>query len=182
MYFRALVVDITQYDFKNEFFYEGDYEKGFYNLYCQLILNGLQKNNSYYIRAANRNIKKVDPNDSEQLRLISLKEKLNNKFERQLNKYIYQSGYRYTVNPPVVSIESRPAKTRRLIQLADILMGAVGFHWNDEHIKSNARLGKVDLANYIAGRLGRNSLKFTTNWNDRKLNVFFFDVSKSKYK
>lgn len=135
MSFRTLVVDVTQYDFKNEIFYEGDYERGFYNLYCQLILNWLQKDNIYYIRIAKRNITKADKNDCEELRLINLKEKLNSKFERQINKYVYQYGYKYAVNPPVVSIEPRPAKIRRLIQLADILMGAVGFYWNNEHLK-----------------------------------------------
>lgn len=181
MFFRVLIVERKSYDFKHPRFYSGDYEEGFYNLYCQLILNCLRKNNEYHIRVAKRNIKKAFPTDCEELRLMFLKEKINERFKWKLNKHWKIYGFR-DVNPPVKTIEARSAKERRLIQLADILMGAVGFYWNGEHSKTNPRLGKITLAQHIAKKLGRNDLLFTTGWNDRTFNVFFFDTTKSVIK
>ena len=84
----------------------------------------------------------------------------------------------YKNKNPVLTVEPRKAKSRRLIQLADILMGSVGYHWNDEHFKNKTKDGKVYLANYIAKKLGRRNLKFTTNWNNRKFNIFYMKVDK----
>ncbi|ABB14583.1 conserved domain protein [Carboxydothermus hydrogenoformans Z-2901] len=181
MFFRTLIVNKNDYDFTHEKFYKGDYEEGFYNLYCQLILNWLQKSNEYHIRIAHRPIKKASRDDCEEFRLNWLKEKLNNKFESTINKYSWFFGYQ-KVKPPVITIESREARERRLIQIADILMGAVGFYWNKEHLKSNVRNGKLTLAKYIASKLGRNDLLFTTKWNDKRFNIFLFDTSKTKLK
>ncbi|HHW43815.1 MAG TPA: hypothetical protein GXX25_08410 [Desulfotomaculum sp.] len=180
MFFRTLIVDKHNYDIEHKIFYNGDYEKGFYNLYCQLILNWLLKGNEYHVRLAKRNIKKAFPGDCEELRLLLLKQKLNKKFESRLNKYQYIYGFR-PVTPPVKTIEARSANERRLIQLADILTGSVGFYWNKEHIKEGVRPGKISLAQYIASKVGKHNLLFTTNWNDKRFNIFYFDTSKSSY-
>ena len=115
------------------------------------------------------------------MRLELLKEKLNEKFFWRLNKYWKVFGIR-EVEPPVKTIESRLAESRRLIQLADLLAGAVGYHWNEEHIKDTAKLGKVVLAQHIARKLGKNDLRFTTGWRDKCFNIFFFDTTKSSLK
>ncbi|MGB9819011.1 MAG: DUF3800 domain-containing protein [Thermovenabulum sp.] len=178
MFFRTLIVNKKDYDFTHDKFYKGDYEEGFYNLYCQLILNWLQKSNEYHIRIAHRSIKKAFDEDCEEFRLSRLKEKLNKKFEDKINKYSWLYGYR-KVSPPVISIEAREARDRRLIQIADILMGAVGFFWNKEHLKTNVREGKLALAKHIASNLGRNDLIFITNWDDKRFNIFYFEPSKT---
>lgn len=108
--------------------------------------------------------------------MARLKNKINNKFEARINKY---TKYK-ELKPPVNSIESRAARDRRLIQLADILTGAVGFHWNQEDKKEDARIGKIFLTNYISSQLGKDSLSFTTKWHERKFNIFYFDTGKSK--
>jgi len=173
--FRAIVVDKGLYDFKHPVFHSGDYEAGFYNLYCQLVLNWIQADSTYHVRAASRTIKKSFPHDSEEFRLHLLRNKINDKFEQRVYRHFRPS----LVELPIASVESRPAKSRRLIQLADILMGAVGSHWNNEHTQTNASKGRLFLANHIAKRLGRDSLKFETGWEDKVFNVFYFDTSKS---
>ena len=74
----------------------------------------------------------------------------------------------------VITAEPRPAKDRRLIQLVDILMGAVGYHWNELHLKENAKESKKYLAEYIAGKLGEKDLCFCTLASDRRFNIFRF--------
>lgn len=175
MSFRVLVADRDCYNFTHETYYQGDYEEGFYNLYCQLLLNWIQKENEYHIRVASRNVQKEFPEDCEEFRLGQLMQKVNKKLEMRLGRNFFLNW-----KPLVKTIESRKAKDRRLIQLADIFMGAVGFHWNSEHLKNNARPGKVELASYIASKLNRKSLCFKTEWNDNRFNIFYFDTSKSK--
>lgn len=177
MFFRTIIVDKTQYDFTDNKFSRGDYEKGFYNLYSQLIFNWLEKDSEYHIRIATRSIKKSFPGDSEGLRLKLLKEKLNEKFFWQMNKYRQIFGWK-EVADPVKTIESKPAESRRLIQLADLFAGAVGYHWSEEDRKNTAKLGKVTLAQYIARKLSRNDLKFTTDWQEKSFNIFFFDTTR----
>ncbi|KUK83743.1 MAG: hypothetical protein XD97_0107 [Pelotomaculum thermopropionicum] len=180
MYFRTLIVNKNQYDITHKLFFKGDYEKGFYNMYCQLILNWLNIGNKYDIRLAKRNIRKAFKGDSEDKRMSLLKNNLNEKFKWRINKNWHSLGFKQ-IALPIKTVEARPAKSRRLIQIADLLMGAVGFHWNDEQLKENPREGKVLLAEHICYHLRKMDLYFTSTWNDYKFNIFYFDTSKSHY-
>ncbi len=171
MFFRTIVTDRSKYDCEHPVYYDGEYESGFYNLYCQLILYWLEKDAQYHIRPAQRPIKKAFKNDCESLRLEALKSKLNHRFSQRMSKY-----YKSKVLPPVLTIEPRSAKERRIIQIADILMGAVGYCWNKEHMRSDARKGKLALAKHIASHMNREDLCFDTDWRDRKYNTFHFDT------
>lgn len=170
MFFKTIIIDTTKFDFEHEFYFDGDYEKGFYSAYCQLLFYWISKKNKYHIRTASRNIKKADPLDNEEKRLNELKNKIHLKLKSKTGKDI----------KPIKSIEPRSAKDRRLIQITDILMGAVGFHWNDEHLKSNPKKTKLFFSNYIAEKLGKEDLRFETCWNEHKFNIFYLDISKSK--
>jgi len=59
----------------------------------------------------------------------------------------------------VKKVEPLNSKRSDLLQAADVLMGAVGFHNQDFHLRPNADKDKVELARYIAARLGRPDLK-----------------------
>lgn len=172
MYYRTIVVDASKYDPCHKIFYNGDYEKGFYTLYQQLLLNWIGKDKEYHIRIATRNIKKISEADCENIRLTQLKNSLNNKLRKRLHNYNIE---------PVKTIESRQASERRLIQIVDILTGAVGFFWNGEHLSQNVRLGKLYLAKHIANKLGKEDLIFETSWDNTTFNIFYLDLSKSKY-
>jgi hypothetical protein len=52
-------------------------------------------------------------------------------------------------------------------------MGAVGYHYNKKHLKSNAKEGKVFFAKYIASKLGSKSLHFCTPKASKKFNIFY---------
>lgn len=163
MFFKTIIADST-YDFKSIKYNQGDYETGFYKLYYYLILNSLRTDERYHIRIANRTVSKKRTEISESERLADLMRCLNLGYSKK-SKYLFRDDL-------VLSIEPRPARDRRLIQLADILMGAVGFHWEGLHEKVGAKESKVYLAKYIATKLGKPNLKFTTSVSNRSFNVF----------
>lgn len=167
MFFKTIITD-SNYDFAHKIYNQGDPEVGFYKLYYLMILPTLSPGNEYHIRVADKTVSKKYSALAQEDRLEELRRCLNNGF-------IKKSGYQYW-DDLVISIEPRPARERRLIQLADLLMGAVGFHWNGLHCLPDAKIGKIYLANYIARHLGRCNLCFRTSSTDRTFNIFRFTV------
>jgi len=163
MFFKTIIAD-KDYDFSHDIFNRGDPEVGFYKLYYLLILNSLDFGNKYHIRVAKRNVSQKRMALDERSRLSDLQKCLNSGFIKKIN---------YANNDDIVlTIEPRSARDRRLIQLADILTGAVGYHWNGFHNLPNAKPGKVLLANYIAKQVGRCNLCFQTYPSNRLFNIF----------
>jgi len=158
MHFRVLVADTSRYDFPHPDLFDGDYEKGFYNLYRQLLLNGLDYGDLYHVRLAKRNIKKASATDCEQARLFSLLEKVNCLFIRRLTKHGTQP-----TTPPILSIEARPARERRLIQLSDILMGTVGTTGMLNTLRMTRSSWENCASNYISNHMGPKDLLSTTS-------------------
>lgn len=163
MFFKTIIAD-SSYDFKHPLYHSGDPEAGFYKLYYQLLLNSLRRNERYHIRIADRTVSNKRFPLSQTERLDELMQCLNNGFTKK-TQYAF-------LDDVVLSIEPRPAKDRLLIQLADILMGAVGFHWEGLHKRAEAKKSKVYLANHIAQKLGYRNLIFTTYASDRYFNIF----------
>lgn len=165
MYFRAVVVNPTYQD-AHPIFNNSDPEEGFYKLYYQLIYHTLRPEHRYHIRPAYRDVSKKVKELDATARLEELRSSLNHAINRDNN---------YSLDVlPVLSIAHRFAKDRRLIQLADIFMGAVGYHWNGLHMQEDANEGKTYLASYIASKLGREDLRFFTPPYDRQFNIFHF--------
>jgi len=63
-------------------------------------------------------------------------------------------------------------------------MGAVGFHNQDFHLRPNANQEKVELARYIAARLGLRDLKHETNpiKEDLKIVRWFWRGPRPRYR
>lgn len=78
-----------------------------------------------------------------------------------LNRGIKKRFYR-TVDVVKV-IEPRDSKKCNLIQVADVIMGAIGYHSNDLHRRRDAGKHKVNLADYIAKKAGLRTLKEGTS-------------------
>jgi hypothetical protein len=165
IFFKSIIAD-DKYQFNHKVYNQGDPEIGFYKLYYFLILNSLEEGNVYHIRIADRTVNKKRSSLTLEERLEELKKCLNNGF-------IKKKQYNY-FGEIILTIEPRRAKERRLIQLTDILMGAIGFHWNKLHLRSDAKKSKVYLAKYIANKIGRDNLIFSTSSSDKKFNIFRF--------
>lgn len=166
MFFKVIIAD-ESYNMADQYYHDNDYEKGFYKLYYYLILHTLRRGEKYHIRIASRDPCRKVNRLTEMDRLQDLHKCLNNGFRKKMR-------YNYNENI-VLSVEARPAKSRLLIQLTDILMGAVGYQWCEEHKKTCARQSKVELSYYIAEKLNRDNLIFTTDWNDTRFNIFKLD-------
>lgn len=153
--FRCMVIDTNQLDIKK--YSKGDEELQFYKLYYLYLLNKLDK--------CYRNLVFLDPRqDKKKTRLSTLKIVLNRGAKKKFN-----IDYNLVSN-----VEPKPSAESNFIQMADILMGAVGFHWNVLHLKESASEAKIEMANHIAGMLNKRDLHFESPKNgDRFFNIWF---------
>jgi Protein of unknown function (DUF3800) len=145
--FRCLVVDRNQLD--HDRFNGGDAELGFYKLYYQMLLPWLTEGNRYHIYLDwQHNRAQSRFHDLSQV-LVS---KLGNKAE-------------------VACLEPVTSSNLPLLGLADVLIGAVGYAWND----LQGSLFKQELCQRLADVGGFQSLKVSTTKSAPKVNIFHFD-------
>lgn len=163
MSFRVIIVDET-YDFAHPGYNQKDYETGFYKLYYQLIVHTLEPQNQYALHLASRSVSKKSQKLDESYRLSDLKRTLNSGCRKMFGHQPFADV--------VTSVEARDESSQLPIQLADLLTGAVGYHWVRGHLEPQARLGKIFLANYIATKLGRETLRYSTSSGVKGFNIF----------
>lgn len=144
--FRCLVTDRTA--LKHDLFNDGDKELGFYKLYYQMLVHWLQPGNVYHVY--------LDwQRNAGQERFADLRQILGRKL----------SGRAKLACLEPVSSHEQP-----LVQLTDLLIGAVGYAWNQRSTSE----AKVDFCKRLAGGIGKPSLAFSSPWkgSDPKFNVF----------
>ena len=104
--FKCIVVDKSKID--NERYNDGDSELGFYKFYYQMLKDLLEANNEYYIY--------LDwQQNREQHRFSTLKFFLQRKLEGRAK---------------IACLEPVTSSNQPLIELADLLIGAVGYQYN----------------------------------------------------
>jgi len=90
-------------------------------------------------------------------------------------KFALNNGIRKELDPTAVDVvtEVLPLDSKRsdLLQIADLLMGAIGYQNQDFHLEPKANKDKVELARYIAGRVGRPTLKDETSPNKEDFKI-----------
>lgn len=157
--FRAIIVDTHQLDHQK--YNQGDEELGFYKFYYQLLLQGTDPKNNYHITLAHRENKVGD-------RLPALKTALNNGVRKK-----HLVGF-----DCVRAVEPKAAKDSNHIQVADLLMGAVGYHIHDLHCKEGASGPRCELAAHIARQVGKPNLKFQSLPSESRFNIWHIRLKK----
>ncbi|MBI5184923.1 MAG: DUF3800 domain-containing protein [Nitrospinae bacterium] len=82
------------------------------------------------------------------------------------------------INDIIRNIEPKDSKKTNLLQVADVLMGAIGYELNHCHLKSNARRGKVLLSEYIAQKAGLVNLMQETPYRKKDFSIWHFRFKK----
>jgi hypothetical protein len=142
--FRCIVIDKAA-------FVSEDVELGFYKLYYQMLVHWLSPGCAYRIYLDSQQ-------NREQGRFSTLRDILRRKLSgRALIK----------------SLEPSDSSELELMQLADLLIGAVGYAWNDRTGSET----KVQFCADLSGALRRSSLACSTGPSETKFNVFRFTGS-----
>lgn len=154
LFFKCIVIDTHELDYRK--FHKGDKELGFYKFYYQLISRNLLADNLYWLYTDERNNRKST-------RLETLKVVTNRWWHKQ-------GGVE-----PLQNIEPRRSHAEDFIQLADLLLGAFAYAWNQR--KENP--AKLALCAHIAARLGwQGTLRAATSPRAPKLNVWKWQPAK----
>jgi len=136
LHFKAFIVDTRAAEYR--VFSRGDNELGFYKFYYQFLLR-------YFAVFPHRHHCGmdviIDDRDVRRDHLSVLHIVLNHGIKKMFN----------VTNDLVKSVEPITSHESNILQVADVLMGAVGFHNNGRHLRPAAK-HKVDLAAYIATR------------------------------
>lgn len=146
--FRCIVIDRSTLD--HERFNDGDAELGFYKLYYQLLVHWLHPKNSYHLY--------LDwQQNSASRRFVDLQTILVRKLKGRAS---------------IESLEPVYSHNQPLIQLCDILTGAVGYQWNGYDSRTNASEAKANFCNRLASSLNRTTLAAGTTKGESKFNIF----------
>lgn len=157
--YRCIVLRTADIDHKT--YNDGDPEKGFYKFYYQLLYHRMRRTSEYhyaYLATRGENPSDVD------------------KLARILNVSLHNNR----TGAQVLAVDARPEREDTLIQLADLLTGAVSYHLHERHLKPNARKAKIELAQRLADQLGRQSLGEPCSPMERRFNVWHFQLRPRK--
>jgi len=159
-HFHCLILDTHQINHKK--YNKGDSDLGFYKFYYQLLLHSF--GNRYCSRGVESLVVCLDERTSKYL-LSDLRDILNNGIYKKYG----------IVTSPFKSVEAKDSKKSDVMQINDIILGAIGYHKNGYHLLSGSKQAKVELANHIAQKAGlailgessRFAVRRFTTWNFR---------------
>lgn len=149
--FRTIVIDATEVD--NDTFNESDHELGYYKFYYQLLVHWITSNNKYYVFTDCKTNK-------DKYRLKELKRILNRVCRAECVEIIQ----------PINSKESL------LLQLQNVLMGAVGYKFN--YGKEGISSAKKEIIRRIEMHLRHEIMP--TSKNCKKFNIFKITLRKGR--
>lgn len=146
--FRCIVVN------KNNLWSARD-EDGFYVAYHQLLSHWFSSGHQYYVYL----------------------DKKRNSRQTQVSELRAKTRQAMPANCSLACMEEVESHECALVQITDLLIGAMGYEWNghtDPKSFPHASQFKKELCRYIALKLNRPSLKFSTWASEPKFNVFVF--------
>ncbi len=154
--FRSMVVDTSEIDYNRH--HGGDKELGFYKFYYMFLLHKFGK---FAVDTGRPLVIFLDRRTSS-YSLTKFRTILNNGINKKFG------GHGQLIRD-VQAIDSKQADA---LQIADVLMGAIGYHYNDLHIAPGASEAKIELAGYIARKAGFTSLKIETSYSMKHFQIW----------
>lgn len=162
--FHSMILDNHQINHRK--FNHNDAELGFYKFYYQLLLHTFGRHYCKVDRSA-QFIVYLDERTTK-YKLSTLKSVLNRGI---MKKY----GVAWA---PFRSIEPRDSKKSNMIQVNDLIIGAIGYQKNGYDMISNAKQSKIDLAQHIAVSVGLSNLKNDTIRSNKRFSIWNFQLKK----
>lgn len=157
-HFKAIVVDTQELDHRR--YNKNDPELGFYKLMYQFLLYSF----GAYLTPFDQCVIHLDQRTTSKYKLSTLCAVLNNGLNKKYG----------LANKPVRNIQGLDSKNSDFIQVADILMGAIGYEMNAAHTRTHTKQAKVALAEYIAHKAGLLNLQQPTPRNSRHFSIWHF--------
>lgn len=156
--FKALIIDRQKLNHKQ--FNQNNKEVGFYKFYYQLILNmfvkdNLESNTKYIIHLDKRKTS---------YKLEDLKFYLNMGFSSKFKTNIIEYPFR--------SVEVLDSKKSEILQINDLLIGAIGYYKNEYHLKKSYKISKYSLIKFIQNEKDIVNLGNNTKWNVRDFHIW----------
>lgn len=144
--FRCLVANRNILD--HEQYNQGDEELGFYKLYYQMLVHWLKPNSLYHIYLDWQQNKTRN-------RFSTLRDILQKKLSGRAK---------------IASLEPVVSKQIPLIEMTDLLIGAVGYDWNE----INKSTTKINFCKKLAESLNLKNLRASTYNTKHKFDIFYF--------
>ncbi len=164
IHFHCMIVDNHQVNHRK--FNQNNPELGFYKFYYQLLLH-----------AFGRRYCKTD----HEARFIVHLDERTTKYKLETLKVILNRGImkKYGIGwNPFRSIEPGDSKQSNLLQVDDLLIGAVGYQKNSYNLIAGAKQAKIDLAEHIATTAGLPDLRADTLANNKRFTIWNFSLRK----
>jgi hypothetical protein len=158
IHFKSIVIDTQEMD--NRRFNQNDPELGFYKLMYQFLLHSF----GAYLQTRDRAVIHLDQRTTSRYKLSTLCAILNNGLHK---KYPH-------LHQPIRNIQATDSKKSDLIQVADVLMGAIGYEMNGAHVRTEAKRSKVALAEMIASKAGLLNLQQPTPYRQKHFSIWHF--------
>ncbi len=164
IFIRSSIIDnhLDNHLVDHKKFSKGDKELGFYKFYYQLLLNCFGR--TYGLTGDNP-------------RFIVHLDRRNSSYSLGALKVILNRGMRKkfkVTSDPFRSIEPHDSKQVDLIQLNDLLIGAIGFQKNGYDLVAGTRQAKIALADYIAQEAGLADLRSDTPFRQVRFKIWNF--------
>lgn len=160
-HFHCLVVD--NHKINHHRYNQGDKEVGFYKFYYQLLLHKFGrpygKDNSLHVRLDHR----TTPYSLDDLKLV-----LNNGYKKA----------KHSTHEPFRSVEPRNSKNSELMQINDIILGAISSCRNGVHLLAETRQSKRDLAAYVLEKAGIKDTAINTPRRMQRFSIWNFQMRK----
>jgi len=166
IHFKSVIFDNHTVDHKK--YSGGDKEKGFYKFYYQLLFNCFGR--QYYSSETNEKFIVHPDQRQSSYGLDELKTVLNNGMRKKFK----------TSDSPFISIEPVNSKNSEIVQINDIIIGAIGFVKNGYHLLSASNKGKVELSKYIESKAGLMDLGSNTRYGMNRFSVWNFNLQAKK--